>query len=72
MEMIIDIDLLYAQNLTLYGASSLSISLKQNNSINTLLPDSLTAPDTYSVSGAILEAFRIDTALLNDDTLGTV
>ncbi len=63
---IIGIDVLFAQNFTIHGTSSVSSEPSETYCIDALLPQNSTACVTYSVCGGLLEAYRINTALLND------
>jgi hypothetical protein len=70
---IVGIDVLFAQNFTIHGTSSLTGGPSETYCIDALLPQNLTAYGTYSVCGGILEAYRINATLLNqllnDETL---
>jgi len=70
---IVGIDVLFAQNFTMHGTSSVSSEVLETYRIDALFPQNLTAYGTYSVCGGLLEAYRIDARLLNqllnDETL---
>lgn len=62
---IIGIDVLFAQNFTIYGAFSPSTKVEKSYSINALFSQNLAAYGTFSVCGGPLEVYRINALLLN-------